>query len=284
MKDIYVSTGGFKDLTGYEAALKLIRHGFDAIELSSGIYSPEVDIELRELNTLAKVQLHNYFPPPKSPFVLNLASNNPQIRYRSIEMVKRGIELAGALHRKYFSFHAGFRIDPRLRDLGGQVSYSELTEEWLAMTLFVRSLEEIADFAASRGVRLLIENNVCNLSAIKLFSCSPYLLDTPSSIKNFFRLEISKYYGLLLDVAHLKVSSNSLNFELEGGIREVTEFVRGYHLSDNDGYKDTNDKFDAFAWYWDFVLKDLDYYTIEVYTDNFDVLANQVDLARGLIN
>lgn len=284
MKDVYISTGGFKNLTGYQSALMLIDHGFDAIELSGGNYSPNVSIELKKLNELASIQLHNYFPPPKVPFVLNLASDNISIKDKSINIVKNGIDLASKLQRKYYSFHAGFRLDPLVSELGKKLRYSKLIDKKTALKYFIESLEEISTYSLSKNVSLMIENNVCNSNAIKNFSCSPYLLDSPSSIIDFFKVEVSRNFGLLLDVAHLKVSAKSLNFDLISAIKNINPFVHGYHLSDNDGLNDTNERFNNRAWYWDLISKDVDYYTVEVYSNRLDLLSDQVKLARDIIN
>ena len=86
--------------------------------------------------------------------------------------------------------------------------------------------------------------------------CKQIISNTPDNIK------------LLVDVAHLKVSANSLNFECE--IFEKCDDLIGYHLSDNDGLSDTNNIYDEDAWFWKFLKKNLDYYSIEVYNLDLD--------------
>ena len=57
--------------------------------------------------------------------------------------------------------------------------------------------------------------------------------------------------NLLIDVAHLKVSSNSLKFNQT--MFEICDpWIKAYHLSDNNGLSDTNEPFSEDAWFWDF--------------------------------
>ena len=76
---VYISTGGFSKVSADEISRKLIEEGIDTIELSGGIHSANVIKNLNKLKNKAKFQIHNYFPPPKIPFVLNLASEDKEI-------------------------------------------------------------------------------------------------------------------------------------------------------------------------------------------------------------
>ena len=63
---------------------------------------------------------------------------------------------------------------------------------------------------------------------------------------------------MLIDVAHLKVSSNSLNFNPKVTFLEkLDEWIAAYHLSENDGTSDDNEKFREDSWFWPFLKKDL---------------------------
>jgi sugar phosphate isomerase/epimerase len=168
--------------------------------------------------------------------------------------------------------------------LGGKASFSDLISYDEAIEIFNTSLEDLVEYAKNKKVILLIENNVCDSNAINKFHQSPYLLDSTSSILNFFSSQKSKDFGLLMDLAHLKVSSNSLDFNLEESLNLLKNFIQGYHFSDNDGLSDTNLQFDVNAWFWPFIKKDLDYYTIEVYTPDLICLHDQVALLKDKIN
>ena len=73
---IFVSTCGFRDIDGAKAAKKMINAGIRNIELSGGLYNKKTVSSLIKTSDRANLQIHNYFPPPEIPFVLNLASTN----------------------------------------------------------------------------------------------------------------------------------------------------------------------------------------------------------------
>ena len=69
-------------------------------------------------------------------------------------------------------------------------------------------------------------------------------------------------------MAHLKVSSNSLNFDPIEFIKKCDHITGGYHLSDNNGISDSNDPITENSWFWNYIKPDLEYYSIEVYDQN----------------
>ena len=87
-------------------------------------------------------------------------------------------------------------------------------------------------------------------------------------------------YKMLVDLAHLKVSSNSLNFDAIEFLSECDSWISAYHLSDNDGTRDSNEPFSKDSWFWPYLKKDLNYYSIEVYTNDFSVLKKQKIITR----
>jgi len=85
----------------------------------------------------------------------------------------------------------------------------------------------------------------------------------------------------LIDVAHLKVSSNSLNFDALQMFDVCNERIAAYHLSDNDGLEDSNKPFGEDAWFWPYLKPEVDYYSVEVYGCTADELLQQVNLVRS---
>ena len=86
--------------------------------------------------------------------------------------------------------------------------------------------------------------------------------------------------GLLVDVAHLKVSSQSEGFCKNKYLESTAEFTFAYHFSDNDGKSDTNEVVNSDSWFWPFVRKDLNYYSLEVYNEDLNTLKKQIDLVK----
>ena len=109
---IFVSTACLSELQTIDSRITLYkRHGLDAIELGAGISSNEI-IPSQISKMECQFLVHNYFPPPVDPFVLNLASSNTNILQRSMDFVSEAIALTASLNAQFYSVHAGFITDP----------------------------------------------------------------------------------------------------------------------------------------------------------------------------
>ena len=157
----------------------------------------------------------------------------------SLKQIKKSILLTKQMKAKYFSFHAGFRIDPNAKSLGKKLEFYKLLERSVALRIFKKNLLKINSYAKKRKVKILVENNVITKKNLDLFKDNPLLLTNPKEIINFFKL-LPKDIGLLLDVGHLKVSSKSENFDLKKAIKKLNKLIKGYHLSENNSIADQN--------------------------------------------
>ncbi len=280
---IFVSTGGRPRQTAVEAALDYYQHGILGVELSGGAFSATCFSDLQALPEQLLLQVHNYFPPPKSPFVFNLASNDISIAALSVDHVRAAMRLAIALRRPIYSFHAGFRINPRVSDLGRNLAWSPLTERRMALELFSERVTILAEEAKLEGVTLLIENNVITQASFESFGEDPLLLTHPDEISNFME-SVPSNVGFLLDVAHLKVSGNTLGFDCNSAHKKLKPWIRAYHLSDNDGTRDSNTEVSEDSWFWDDLVLGLDYYSLEVYQTPTKELVDQRNLVAAKIS
>jgi len=265
MKSIYVSTGGFTEQSGIESYNYLRNNKIKLVEFSGGIYFKNFKNFISHLKNNS--QIHNYFPPSKKSFVLNLSSKDPKIIKKSMTLVKNNILYSKKLGSKFYSFHAGFRIDPHPKELGKKINLKKILSKKKAEDLFFQRLIILNKFAKKNKVKLLVENNVINKKNLTTFKTNPLLLTSPIEILEFFR-KIKDYeldIGLLLDVAHLKVSSKTLGFNLQKAHRDLNRFITAYHLSDNDGKSDSNKKFTNNSWFWKNLKKNVEFFTIEVY-------------------
>lgn len=223
--------------------------------------------------------VHNYFPAPKTPFVMNLASTNEEIRQRSIKHCIQGLELSRVSRSSYYSAHAGFCIDPNPEQLGEPLDVNVKINRDLNWRLFLSSIKVVLLEAERLNVSFLIENNVTakfNLrndgQEVLLCSRSEELVKLANQIK-------SSKFGLLLDTAHLKVSSKALNFNLQSAVQEIIPYVKYVHHSDNDGNKDTNESIDNDYWFLPF-MKDFQesIHIIEVKNIDNNIIDKQINL------
>ena len=261
---IFISTGGQHQKTAAETAMDFYSYGIAGVELSGGAFSATYQTDLLALPQELTLQVHNYFPPPANPFVLNLASNDAAIAEQSMHHVRKAMNLSVLLRNPVYSFHAGFRINPHVSDLGRELGRYSLINRDIALELFGELVATLAEEARREGVILLIENNVLNLANLETYGEDPLLLTHPDEIDGFMA-RMPSNVGLLLDVAHLKVSANSLEFDLIHAHETLKKWIRGYHLSDNDGTADSNEHVHSDSWFWKVLMPDLDYYSLEVY-------------------
>lgn len=276
---IYVSTGGYSKKKPSEIYKYLKKNGIFQIEFSGGKFDLEIKKLFKKKNP--SIQFHNYFPPNQRPFVFNLSSANKEILNKSLSMAKKNIINSKKIGAKYFSLHAGFRIDPNLEELGEKIYKKRILKKTIAEKNFYKSIKQLVSYAKKYGIILLIENNVISKKNLKSFGENPFLFTRPEEIKDFFlKFGKSNNLGLLLDVAHLKVSSKTLGFDMYKAHKEIAKFTKGYHLSDNNGIKDSNQPFSENSWFWKNINKKAFFFTIEVYNVNIKTFFKLTNLIK----
>ena len=279
---IYISTGGFNSLTGSEAANLLWENKISNIELSGGKYDANTPDNLLELISVCDFQVHNYFPPQKDAFVFNLASANEAILDKSLNHSFQAVDLAAKLGCQFYSFHAGFLIDPKVSDLGRKISRQNLQDRDSAITLFIEMVNKISKYAEKKEIKILLENNVISKANLNHFGTNPFLMTNHLEAIEIMN-STDKNVGLLVDVAHLKVSSASEGFFRNQYLESTAEFTCAYHLSENDGTADSNELVTSNSWFWPYIRKDLNYYSLEVYNEDLNTLKKQIELVKKII-
>ena len=282
---IFISTGGFKSEKSINSINKLMGKGIYDIELSGGEY--EVDqikkiISEKKLHKLLNLQVHNYFPPPPTPFVFNLGSLDKEISKISMNHALNSIKLASRLKSKYYSFHAGFLLDPQVEELGKKIKKRDTYNREIAKNVFIERVNTLAKFAETKNITLLIENNVLSLNNLEEFKENILLMVDESECTEIMN-RVRNNVKMLVDVAHLKVSSNSLNFDRISFLKKLDKWIFAYHLSDNNGKSDSNEKIRLDSWFWPYIKNNLDYYSIEVYGEEPEELVKQKELTQRMI-
>jgi sugar phosphate isomerase/epimerase len=279
--DIYASTGGLKGLGFPEAGKQFQQAGITKIEFSAGDFVFEPIFEkIEELSRDAKIMLHNYFPPAKLPFVLNLASLDSEITSKSLDFFQNSIDLSARTGAKYYGIHSGFLVDPDVSQLGKSISNKKIANRETALELFTQRTLQLANYAEERGVRLLVENNVLSHKNYFVNNMDILLLSNPREIENYFQ-EIQGQIGLLLDVGHLKVSCNTLKLDLVQSFKQIDRWTEGYHLSENSGLEDDHQIFDLTAWFLPLLNPAVGFATLEINNSTPEEIANLVSKLEG---
>ena len=281
---MYLSIGGFGDKTTKTIKFLNQNNIFD-LELSGGRYEKNIKKKLINLTKKNNFLLHNYFPPPNKTFVLNLASLDPVINKKSFEHIIKSIDLSKKLNSKYFSFHAGFYIDPKIQELGKKISYSDLYNEKESKKIFVKNLRKIIQYAKKKKIKILLENNVITKKNLKTFKKNPFIFtDFKDLLFLIAKIKNKKFFSFLLDVAHLKVSCATLKKNFSNELKKISKYCSAYHLSDNNGAIDNNKPFKKNSQFWSYIRRDVDFATVEVYSKNIKILKTQINLAKNFFN
>ncbi len=220
------------------------QYGLNAIELGG-----RVSVTINNLSQInrskARFLIHNYFPPPRNTFVLNLASSNDNIRRRSLDMVLKAIDLAARIGAAFYSVHAGFITDPVSFDGTGFVFPSPQTpdEAELAMNRFVETMKTVVEYAEQSQVGILVENNMCSDQ-----SRGKLLLQTAEDFLSLFSILQSSFLGLLLDTGHLNISAHVLQFDRTSFVEQMSPYIRAIHIHDNDGTADRHQPIGPNSW------------------------------------
>lgn len=276
---VHVSTGGFAGLTACESVEALLAVGISEIELSGGRWSPTALENLIPYSEAAKLVPHNYFPPPEIPFVFNLGSLDTDIQRLSVQHVRQSMNWCKQLGVSVFSFHAGFLIDPTPSELGQKIQSRQLFDRQKSIDTFVKLVKQLAVEAGDLGVQLMVENNVVSQQNFDSFNGNPLLMADPQECEFVLSL-LPSSVGLLLDVAHLKVSATTLKFPIAEIFDRCENRIAGYHLSENDGLSDSNGRLSVDDWYWEFINPLVDYFSIEVYGESCETLLQQQLLVK----
>ena len=276
---IFISTGMINNQSAVKTTKEFLDLGIKEIELSGGLYEENIPDKIKKFKKLASFQVHNYFPPPKVSFTLNLATFDKDLLNICYEHLKNSIRLSSELEGNYYSFHAGFLIDPQPKELGKKFKKRKINNKQEAIKIYIERLNYLSVFAKKEGVELLIENNVLNKQHYKIFEQDPFLM-TSTDDALYIMKNTPKNVSLLVDFAHLKVAAKTLNFNPVDFLKICDPWIKGYHLSDNNGEYDTNDLITESSWFWPYIKKNLEYYTLEIKCDNKSILLDQKKLVN----
>ena len=231
---IYVSTSCLKNPTNVSKVLDEYQKGdIENVELGSVHSSFDIRILKKyDFNFL----VHNYFPPPKNPFNLNLSSQNSVIRLKSIQLAKNAIDLCRKINSPIYTFHAGFTTDPK--KLGKPFAKENISSRSEALATFIESVEELIDFSKNLGIKIAFEPNVVQEFNLVKNRNELLLLADYDEIELFYKFFKKNEIGLLLDLGHTAVTSHWLNFNKDDFVTKCKDLTLAVHVSNNNGKKD----------------------------------------------
>ena len=274
---IFVTSSCVKANYIKESVSALAEAGFKNIELSGGTeYYTDFEIDLLRLRDKYDLNylLHNYFPPPKNHFVINLASLDSDNYERSIAHCKTAIELSKKLGGRKYAIHAGFLLDIRKEEIGSKITYTGLNDSKKAVQK-MKDAWKILINTADDQLELYLENNVYSETNKKTFlNNNPFLFST---YEGMLSLKDQMEFKPLLDLAHLKVSTNVLGLNFKDQIEQIIPFTDYIHISGNDGFHDQNlgisDE--------NIMIAMLKKHRIKDRTITLEIYGNMVDLING---
>lgn len=240
MRDrVYVSTACIKKNNIAEIIQLLAQHNMCNIELSGGTdYYREIEHDLKELKQKYHLNYacHAYFPPPKIPFVVNLASCNDDIYEQSINHYVQCVEMLRRLDCKVLSVHAGFFIEIGAKEIGKKINSRIIYDEDDAYDRFCAAYKYIDKLCGENGITLFLENNVLSAENYAEFESHNYFMmtDYASIMKMRERMD----FNLLLDLGHLHVSANALGLDYAQQCGWLKEYIKWIHISENNGIFD----------------------------------------------
>lgn len=232
---IYISTGCSKHKNIENNLHEIISWGFRNIELTGGFDRDDfLSFNFNNYSNL-NFQCHNYFPPPSKHFVLNL-SGRDDVYTNSLNLIREAIGFSQSYRSARYGIHAGFRVDPKLNELGKKFKKKGLIPLEEAEERMIKSLQLLKK--ETGNVKLYVENNVFSASNFQSYDGeNPFLL---CQFSDYERIAKKVDLKVLLDIGHLKVSCNTLGLEFKKELQKFLEVTDYIHISDNDGLSDQN--------------------------------------------
>lgn len=275
---IYVSTSCLANASNvFEVLEAYAEAGLKNVELGSSPWHTG-DLSPHKLKQYGfNFLCHHYFPPPEKPFIVNLASSNPMILQCGTEQIKRSIEFCHYMGIKLFSFHAGFRADPRANPNGkfGFPRDKAVTPYETAFDTFVTSVKEINDYALERGISIAVENHVLSDYNVVNGKNPFLLLCEAEEFEKLWTRVPSNNVGILLDLGHLKSTSHWLKFDRYEFIERVKDRVFAIHVHENNGQVDKHMALDETSWCFEIIRRKC-FHDIPVVLESFGLTLEQI--------
>jgi len=194
--------------------------------------------------------IHNYFPPPEFNFTLNIASFKETVIENSGLLINAALDLSQKIGAPFYGCHAGYLADAQANEEGifqFDIESIRTPEDSISQTV-----RTVGNILRKRSKNLppegILLENLFPATPKKNFS----LACTPSEISCLLEAIDDERVGLLLDLAHLELTSSlyGCNAEtfLEDIITKAGKYIKAVHLSGNDGKNDNHLPLEPGSW------------------------------------
>lgn len=281
---IYISTTFASDQSSVLDVLKLCKHnGIKNLELGSN-HSNELDVEQGVQQYDFCYLVHNYFPIPKEPFVINIASADDEIYQRSVNHIFNAINFCQQIGSGLYTFHPGFLTDPDGANKDASNYDFQFEDSYLkgktyeeAYDRMVEAVSHIVPYAKARGIRIAIETEGSVLKKDHL------LMQRPGEYERFFRDFSTDDIGINLNIGHLRLASSAFGFEIQKFVDLVADYVVAMELSHNNGLEDEHLPLIEGEWYWKTICDprfDQVYKILEFRNVNIDTILSNIEMCQ----
>jgi sugar phosphate isomerase/epimerase len=259
--NIYLSSTASSQDNIKDIVIELFQWGFVDIELSGGnSFYEGIEEDLFKLGKIYGIHflIHNYFPPLRKGFVMNIVSQDQAIKNDTFGIINNAVRMTKKFGNDLYTIHPGYSKS-YLYERDGKFYNDHDSETRLekqnSKEDFYRAMNLLLDLN-------IFKNNDMRIGVENLFPLPDEgihsFLDSDEDIAEFLDYyKLNSRVGLLLDLGHLNVASNSLNFDkhkiLEKIISDYPDRIFEIHISENDGDGDAHQISDPGSWQIDFL-------------------------------
>ena len=233
-----------------EVVAELCNAGIRNIELGS-THSWETGLVERLVGFDATYLVHNYFPPPVEPFIVNLGSLRDDVRIQSLEHAYDCVRFAKELGADMYTVHPGFVGEPVSPGRDDALTFdfeflSPTPTARLKEAVFTRFLESVAlisEVAGEGGILLAVESEGSVGKHDRL------ILQTQEEMSRFFAARQESHVGINMNLGHLNLAATAFGFEPLALLDQFSHRIVAFELSHNDGLVDEHRPPRRGTWY-----------------------------------
>lgn len=283
--NLYVSTTFFPDNSLVGDVLEVcVREGIRNVEIGSNhAYECDPGSVIRQYE--CQYLVHNYFPVPEEPFVVNIASVDEVMHQRSVDHLLKAIDFCREIGASLYTFHPGFLTDPKGPNKDASNYDFQFREARLkqidyeqAFGKMLEAASQAVSYAEKRLIRVAIETQGSISKAGHL------LMQRPEEYQKLFEYFSPHELGVNLNIGHLRLSANAFRFETEEFVDLISDYVVAMELSHNEGALDEHRPLVEGEWYWGIITDPRlvkAYKILEVRDTSIGAIVRNLALLRG---